>query len=119
MLGNSRGARPLALLAVLDRAAELPRLSRFSRIARALRERTRLASARTRSSVASEASGLSFPEDTNAPVTAQVTLWPDGDFATQSNNLRRVYARIDPRDWDGDGLGWQGLAATPNGAPQC
>ncbi len=42
--------------------------------------------------------------DTNAPVTAQVTLWPDGAFATQSNNLRRVYARIDPRDWDGDGL---------------
>ena len=42
--------------------------------------------------------------DTNAPVTAQVTLWPSGDFATQSNNLRRVYARIDPRDWDGDGL---------------
>ena len=58
MLGNSRGARPLALLAVLDRAARLPRLSRFSRLARALRERTRLASARTRSSVASEASGL-------------------------------------------------------------
>ena len=42
--------------------------------------------------------------DTNAPVTAQVTLWPDGAFATQSNNLRRVYARNDPRDWDGDGL---------------
>ena len=42
--------------------------------------------------------------DTNAPVTAQVTLWPNGDFATQSNSLRRVYARIDPRDWDGDGL---------------
>ena len=58
MLGNSRGARPLALLAVLDRAAKLPRCSRSSRLARALRERSRLASARTRSSVASEASGL-------------------------------------------------------------
>ena len=39
--------------------------------------------------------------DTNAPVTAQIQLWPD---ATQSNNLRRVYARINPDDWDGDGL---------------
>ena len=57
--------------------------------------------------------------DTNAPVTAQIQLWPDGDFATQSNNLRRVYARINPDDWDGDGLDWQGLAAKPNGAPQC
>jgi len=42
--------------------------------------------------------------DTNAPVTAQVTLWPSGDFATQSNSLRRVYRRINPDDWDGDGL---------------
>ena len=42
--------------------------------------------------------------DTNAPVTAQIRLWPTGDFATQSNNLRRVYARINPDDWDGDGL---------------
>ena len=42
--------------------------------------------------------------DTNAPVTAQIQLWPTGDFATQSNNLRRVYARINPDDWDGDGL---------------
>ncbi|MBQ8125339.1 MAG: hypothetical protein IJ173_05540 [Kiritimatiellae bacterium] len=42
--------------------------------------------------------------DTNAPVTAQIQLWPDGDFATQSNSLRRVYARINPDDWDGDGL---------------
>ena len=42
MRGNSRGARPLALLAVLDRAAKVPRSSRFSRLARALRERTRL-----------------------------------------------------------------------------
>ena len=57
MLGNSRGARPLAVLAVLDRAARLPRLSRFSRIAPA-KARSSVASARTRSSVASEASGL-------------------------------------------------------------
>ena len=57
--------------------------------------------------------------DTNAPVTAQIQLWPTGDFATQSNNLRRVYARINPDDWDDDGLDWQGLAAKPNGAPQC
>ena len=57
--------------------------------------------------------------DTNAPVTAMVRLWPNGDFATQSNSLRRAYARINPADWDGDGLDWQGLAAKPNGAPQC
>ena len=42
--------------------------------------------------------------DTNAPVTAMVRLWPNGDFATQSNSLRRAYARINPADWDGDGL---------------
>ena len=79
MLGNSRGARPLAMLAVLDRAARLlgtrfaqlgrfpmgrghpqgavTRLSRFSRIAPA-KVRSSVASARTRSSGASEASGL-------------------------------------------------------------
>ena len=63
MLGSSREARPLASLAVLDRAALLPRSSRFSRLARALRERTRLASARTRSSGASNASGLECRDD--------------------------------------------------------
>ena len=119
MLGNSSCPRPLAVLADLDRAAKVPRYSRYSRLARALRERPRLARVSGRPRRASNASGLELLVDTNAPVTAQIQLWPTGDFATQSNNLRRVYARINPDDWDGDGLDWQGLAAKPNGAPQC
>ena len=42
--------------------------------------------------------------DTNRPVNAQIILNPDGGFVTRSNDLVRVYSRIDPNDWDGDGL---------------
>ena len=42
--------------------------------------------------------------DTNAPVNAQIELSPDGDFATRSNEVETVYGRINPHDWDDDGL---------------
>ncbi len=42
--------------------------------------------------------------DTNAPVNAQIVLNANGDFTVRSNDLVRVYRRIDPCDWDGDGL---------------
>ena len=61
MLGNSSCPRPLAVLADLDRAAKVPRYSRYSRLARALRERPRLARASGRPRRASKASGLEFP----------------------------------------------------------
>ncbi len=105
MLGNSRGARPLAVLAVLDRAARLlgtrfarlgrfptgrghpqgavMRLSRFSRIAPA-KARSSVASARTRSSGASEASGLE-----SLAVTATIgtkTLYSYTDRLTYGTN---------------------------------
>ena len=46
--------------------------------------------------------------DTNRSVSAQVELWPNGDFAVRSNGLERVARRVDPDDLDGDGLpnGW-------------
>ena len=61
MLGNSSCPRPLAVLADLDRAAKAPRLSRFSRLARALRERPRIARVSGRPRRASNASGLGPP----------------------------------------------------------
>ncbi len=42
--------------------------------------------------------------DTNSPVSAQIELSPNGDFATRSNALETVYRRVNPHDWDGDGL---------------
>ena len=42
--------------------------------------------------------------DTNAPVSAQIRLWPDGSFATRSNAVECAYARVHPADLDGDGI---------------
>lgn len=42
--------------------------------------------------------------DTNAPVSAQIRLYPNGDFAVRSNEVETAYARICPQDWDGDGI---------------
>ena len=42
--------------------------------------------------------------DTNAPVNAQIELFQNGDFTTRSNDVERVYRRVAPFDWDGDGL---------------
>lgn len=41
---------------------------------------------------------------TNETVNLQVVLRPDGGFETWSNDVGAVYTRIDPNDWDGDGL---------------
>ncbi len=46
-----------------------------------------------------------FPNaDTNDSVNLQIVLRHSGDFETWSNNVAHVYWRIDPNDWDGDGL---------------
>ena len=42
--------------------------------------------------------------DTNVPVNAQIKLLQNGDFTTRSNDVERVYRRVEPFDWDGDGL---------------
>ena len=42
--------------------------------------------------------------DTNAPVNAQIELFPNGDFITRSNDVERIYRRVYPFDYDGDGL---------------
>lgn len=42
--------------------------------------------------------------DTNVCADAQIVLSGNGDFTVRSNDLVRVYRRIDPNDWDGDGL---------------
>ena len=43
--------------------------------------------------------------DTNAALNLQVVLGGGGDrFETWSNEVGRVYARLDSDDWDGDGL---------------
>ena len=42
--------------------------------------------------------------DTNTPVNAQIELVANGDFVTRSNDVERIYRRVEPFDWDGDGL---------------
>ena len=101
MLGNSSCSRPLALLADLDRAAKVlgtrfarlacfpmgrkhpqgavMRSSRYSRLARALRERPRLARVSGRPRRASNASGLgpldaAINRDTNDLLAASIEL---------------------------------------------
>lgn len=41
---------------------------------------------------------------TNSAANLQIVLKGNGDFETWSNEVGRVYARVDPDDWDGDGL---------------
>ena len=46
-----------------------------------------------------------YPDaDTNTPVCAQIELFANGDFIVRTNAVVRVFRRIDPCDWDGDGL---------------
>jgi hypothetical protein len=42
--------------------------------------------------------------DTNSPVNAQIRLFANGDFTTRSNNVETVCRRVNPDDWDGDGI---------------
>ena len=42
--------------------------------------------------------------DTNLPVNAQIELVANGDFVTRSNDVERIYRRVESFDWDGDGL---------------
>ena len=42
--------------------------------------------------------------DTNAPINAQIRLYENGDFTTSSNQLVTVCRRVEPFDWDGDGI---------------
>ena len=42
--------------------------------------------------------------DTNSPVNAQIVLSPNGDFLTRSNDVETVCRRVNPDDWDGDGI---------------
>ena len=41
--------------------------------------------------------------NTNTPVSAQVELWPNGDYIVRSNEVESAWRRIDPDDFDGDG----------------
>lgn len=46
-----------------------------------------------------------FPNgDTNNADNLQIVLRKNGDFETWSNEVCNAYSRIDPYDWDGDGL---------------
>ena len=43
-------------------------------------------------------------DETNELVCAQIELFPNGNFVMRSNEVATVCERIDPSDWDGDGL---------------
>ena len=42
--------------------------------------------------------------DTNTPVSAQLELMPSGDLIARSNLVETVYRRVNPDDWDDDGI---------------
>ena len=42
--------------------------------------------------------------DRTGEYTAEIKLCANGDFSTRSNALETVYRRVNPNDWDGDGL---------------
>ena len=42
--------------------------------------------------------------DTNCPINAQIVLSPNGDFITRSNDVETVCRRVNPDDWDDDGI---------------
>ena len=42
--------------------------------------------------------------DTNCPINAQIILCPNGDFVTRSNEVETVCRRVNPDDWDDDGI---------------
>ena len=54
-------------------------------------------------------SGVSVFSESNPlvvhpPITAQLELFPNGDFIARSNSVERVYRRVNPDDWDDDGI---------------
>ena len=50
-------------------------------------------------------SPLTSGEDTASPLlSAQIELFRNGDFITRSNNVESVYRRVNPDDWDDDGI---------------
>ena len=42
--------------------------------------------------------------DTNTPVNVQMELMPSGDFIARSNLVERSFRRVNPDDWDEDGI---------------
>ena len=66
-----------------------------------------------------------FNADTNTPVSSQLELFANGDFVIRSNDVAFAFARVDPCDWDGDGIPnvadahpkhWDGDNFGPHGA---
>ena len=53
-------------------------------------------------------------------VTAQLELFPNGDFIARSNSVERIYRRVNPDDWDDDGIpnGADDAPLAPADAPQ-
>ena len=47
---------------------------------------------------------LFLDSDTNMPINAQIALYSSGDFVTRSNEVETVYRRVNPDDWDDDGI---------------
>ena len=37
-------------------------------------------------------------------INAQLELFPNGDFIARSNKVEHVYSRVNPNDWDDDGI---------------
>lgn len=47
---------------------------------------------------------FSVGADTNISVNASISWYEDGSIRVASNEVEKVYVRVSPSDWDGDGL---------------
>ena len=84
---------PAALCAAKDYASLIPGYSRF-----------RWADADDGAAKILRWEGLFANRDRTEEYEAEIMLFANGDFTTRSNDVETVCRRVNPDDWDGDGL---------------
>lgn len=66
--------------------------------------RSRLWTLETNNSFLVTWENFALNRDTNTTISAQLELHRSGDFITRSNAVETAYRRVDPEDWDDDGI---------------
>ena len=51
-----------------------------------------------------DSQSVQFVQSVAQNISAQIEFSPNGDFITRSNNVECVYRRVNPDDWDDDGI---------------
>ena len=67
------------------------------------------------SQISSVPLSLCVKNNSVVPISAQLELFPNGDYIARSNNVARYYKRVNPDDWDDDGIP-NDIDANPEGS---